>query len=95
MGKAKELYIKMSTIKKIIFLLSLSLSSVVFIVSFCGLIGIIDSSISSSIVQPIVGIVLFINGLLLYKQNKTVAILLFCGTAFILVTYMITFFIKS
>lgn len=83
----KGKYKQMSLTKRLLLLITLILSMIVIVLSICGIIGIVDSRMSNYISQPLVGIILSINGVLMYKKNKTVAMFLLCCVAFVLITY--------
>ncbi len=63
-------YKQMSGFERVIFSCSIILSMIVLASSFAGLTGIVESRVSNLISQPVMGIVLLLNGLIMYKKDK-------------------------
>lgn len=90
MVKIKEKYKQLSSTNKVLYIVSLVLATIVIVVSLCGLIGVVDSRISNYIAQPLMGIVIAINGKLVFKENKMAAIFSLCCAVIIFILYIIT-----
>jgi len=83
----------MSSFERVIFSCSIVLSMIVLASSFAGLTGIVESDVSNLISQPVMGIVLLLNGLIMYKKTRTMAVMMFCAAGFVLISYVIVFVI--
>lgn len=86
-------YKQMSSFERVIFSCSIVLSMIVLASSFAGLTGIVESDVSNLISQPVMGIVLLLNGLIMYKKTRTMAVMMFCAAGFVLISYVIVFVI--
>lgn len=62
--------------------------------SVIGLFGIIDINITNSISIPILGVVIFLNGILTYKNKKALGIFVFSSAIFIFCICIVVFYTR-
>ena len=91
MRKFKENWNKASLLEKILLIAVFIIALTVIILSSLGVLNIIPLELTNSIVQPMLAAFFLLNGITVYKKNKTTGIIFIVCSAIIFVCCAVVF----
>jgi hypothetical protein len=83
-----------SSFQKILRIVSINLSVIVFTLAILGLSGVLDMKVANSIFMPMLGLITLSNGLTTYKTNKVSGVVNICCAILMLIFCIVLFAIK-
>jgi|GEM_PF-3416973 len=90
MSRFTDTWQKKSVFEKVIATTMLLLSCCVIVLSTLGLADVFAIGTTNLIVQPMLGIIMLLNGFIQYKINKIVAVFVWFCSAFIFLCWILT-----